>query len=62
MKFLATFAIKVIEENQDYKYFIMSHDDIELITPNFFSKVTKSLDNKQVGWVSFTDIGGTWRS
>ena len=55
----ATFANEVIELSQDYQYFIMSHDDIELVTPNFYSRVKSSLEkiNKPVGWVSFTDIG-----
>jgi len=55
----ASFANEVIDLSHDYKYFIMSHDDIELITPNFYSRVTNTLEkiNKPVGWVSFTDIG-----
>ena len=55
----ANFINQAIELSEDYKYFIKSHDDIELITSNFYLEVTSALKkiNKPVGWVSFTDIG-----
>lgn len=49
-----------IEKSKEYKYFIKSHDDIELITDNFFEKVIFELERlktKNIGWISFTDIG-----
>jgi hypothetical protein len=43
------------------KYFIKSHDDIELETPNFFETLEKSMCSLStpIGWISFTDSG--WR-
>jgi hypothetical protein len=55
----AEFINKAIDISSEYKFFIKSHDDIELITPDFYNKLNHALDkiNKEVGWVSFTDIG-----
>jgi hypothetical protein len=57
----ASFINRAIELSSEYKYFIKSHDDIELKTKGFYKKVKETLDHigKEVGWVSFTDIG--WR-
>lgn len=55
----ATFINKAIDASEEYRYFIKSHDDIKLMTSDFYTKVTQKLKeiNKPVGWVSFTDIG-----
>lgn len=54
----AKFINNAIHLTADYKYFIKSHDDIELLTPNFYQTATSIIDNigKPVGWISFTDI------
>jgi hypothetical protein len=55
----AEFINTAIDRTKDYEYFIKSHDDIELLTPDFFHKVSdilKSL-NQEVGWISFHDMG-----
>lgn len=56
---------EAIDRSRDCKYFIKSHDDIELLTPNFLAKVEDVLRNisEPVGWVSFTDkdyLNGHW--
>lgn len=61
----ADFINTAIDRSQDYKYFIKSHDDIELLTPDFLSKVEATLNkiSEPVGWVSFTDkdyLNGSW--
>lgn len=61
----ADFINDAIDRSRDYKYFIKSHDDIELLTPDFLSKVEDTLRNisEPVGWVSFTDkdyLNGHW--
>jgi hypothetical protein len=61
----ADFINAAIDRSKEYKYFIKSHDDIELLTPNFISKVEDTLRNisEPVGWVSFTDkdyLNGHW--
>lgn len=61
----ADFINRAIDRSRDYKYFIKSHDDIELLTPNFLSKVEDILGDisEPVGWVSFTDkeyLNGHW--
>jgi hypothetical protein len=55
----AEFINQAIDRSADYEYFIKAHDDIELLTPDFFHKVTSTLKsiNQEVGWVSFHDIG-----
>jgi hypothetical protein len=55
----ASFINKAIDLSMDYRYFIKSHDDIILLTPNFYEVLKDELDkiNQEVGWVSFTDIG-----
>jgi hypothetical protein len=41
------------------KYFIKSHDDIELETPNFFEVLEAEVSSlsSPLGWISFTDTG-----
>lgn len=61
----ANFINEAIDRSKDCKYFIKSHDDIELLTPNFLSKVEDTLRNisEPVGWVNFTDkdyLNGHW--
>ena len=61
----ADFINNAIDRARDYRYFIKSHDDIELLTPNFLSKVEDILGNisEPVGWASFTDkdyLNGHW--
>lgn len=61
----ADFINNAIDRSRDYKYFIKSHDDIELLTPDFFPKVENALAkiSEPVGWVSFTDkdyLNGHW--
>lgn len=61
----ADFINQSIDRSSGYKYFIKSHDDIELLTPNFLSKVEDTLRSisEPVGWVSFTDkdyLNGHW--
>ncbi|GAI40327.1 unnamed protein product, partial [marine sediment metagenome] len=53
----ADFINEAIDRAGNYKYFIKSHDDIELLTPAFFPKVEGILGSmgEPVGWVSFTD-------
>lgn len=55
----ATFINTAIDRSFEYEYFIKSHDDIELLTPDFFNKVIANLKsiNKEVGWISFHDVG-----
>ncbi len=55
----ANFINKAIEVSYEYRYFIKSHDDIQLLTSDFYRKVTQKLNeiSKPVGWVSFTDVG-----
>lgn len=50
---------KAIEISGEYKYFAKSHDDIILKTDNFWEKFNFQITNlkKNVGWISFTDIG-----
>jgi len=43
-------------DKADAKYFLISHDDIQLQTPDFYHKVDSILQKTgPVGWVSFTD-------
>jgi len=61
----ADFINGAIDRSRDCKYFINSHDDIELMTPDFLAKVEDTLGNisEPVGWVSFTDkdyLNGHW--
>jgi len=62
----ATFANHVIQTYaRKSKWFLLSHDDIELTTKKFLPKVEKELKNKKedVGWIGFTDIdylNGHW--
>jgi SAM-dependent methyltransferase len=61
----AEFINKAIDRARDCEFFIKSHDDIELQTPNFFPTVKKILSavKEPYGWVSFDDTGylkGYW--
>lgn len=42
----------------EFKYFLISHDDVELLTPNFFQEVENELNKIKdpVGFVSFLDM------
>jgi hypothetical protein len=50
---------KAIEISDDYEFFAKSHDDIILKTDNFWELFKSQLSklNKNLGWISFTDIG-----
>jgi hypothetical protein len=54
----AKFINNAIEITSNYEYFIKSHDDIELLTSNFFHTAKKIINeiDKPLGWISFTDI------
>jgi SAM-dependent methyltransferase len=61
----AEFINEAIRSAQDCEYFIKAHDDIKLLTSDFFSKVKEILSNIQepIAWVSFTEVGylyGHW--
>jgi hypothetical protein len=55
----AKFINGAIDISGDYEYFIKSHDDIELLTPDFFKSAISRIEKtgKALGWISFTDIG-----
>lgn len=49
------------------KWFLIAHDDIELLTENFMPRVENIVQtlNEPIGWISFTDkdyINGRWAS
>jgi hypothetical protein len=61
----ADFINYAIDLSQDYEFFIKAHDDIELITPNFFQRVQSEIQklSEPLGWINFTDIdylNGHW--
>jgi len=61
----AEFINKAIQSAQDCEYFIKAHDDIKLLTPNFFPRVKRILSaiKEAFAWVSFTEVGylyGHW--
>jgi hypothetical protein len=61
----AEFINKAIQSAKDCEYFIKAHDDIKLLTPNFFPQVKRIISaiKEPVAWVSFTEIGylnGHW--
>lgn len=61
----ADFINEAIDRAEGCEYFIKSHDDIDLLTPNFISIVEDKLKHitEPVGWVSFTDkdyLNGNW--
>lgn len=51
------FINQAIEKAQDSKFFFLAHDDIRLITPNFFQKFieTTSRIEEKYAWISFDD-------
>lgn len=53
----ADFINLAISHARDCEYFIKAHDDIKLLTPNFFPKVRKYIAqlSELVGWISFTE-------
>ncbi|MBF0216058.1 MAG: hypothetical protein HQL30_03575 [Candidatus Omnitrophica bacterium] len=55
----ASFINAAIREAGACRYFVKSHDDIELLTGDFYGKVSGYLERlgREVGWVSFTDTG-----
>jgi len=57
----AQFINKAIELSNGFDFFIKSHDDIELLTPNYFPLIKAELERigQDVGWISITDIA--WR-
>jgi hypothetical protein len=57
----AEFINTAIELSSDYEYFTKSHDDIELLTPEFFPKVLEKVKaiKQEVGWISFHDL--SWK-
>jgi hypothetical protein len=54
----AEFINQAIDLSSEYEYFIKAHDDIELLSTDFFQKLTNILKsiNKEVGWISFHDV------
>jgi GT2 family glycosyltransferase len=51
---------KFYDDNKDKaKYFLYSHDDLEIKTENFFIKAKKEIEEteEKVGWVTFTSDG-----
>lgn len=58
------FINEAIKLSNNFHWFIKSHDDIELLTPNFFNVIDESIKkNENAGWISFTDAGyidGYW--
>jgi len=57
----ADFINRATKSAQDCDYFIKSHDDIELLTPDFFPKVKRVLEaiKVPVGWISFDELSYT---
>jgi hypothetical protein len=57
--FWSEFINTAIDAAKGYKYFIKSHDDIQLLTPSFSTKIDSFFKkaNRNLGWISFTDIG-----
>jgi hypothetical protein len=55
----AQFINQAIDTAEGCRYFIKSHDDIELQTPGFDRKIEEFYAgmSRDVGWVSFTDTG-----
>lgn len=63
--FWSEFINDAIKSANDCDYFIKSHDDIELLTPDFFEKIKEVFENskEKIGWVSFDETGyldGHW--
>lgn len=60
----ADFINEAINISSNFEWFIKSHDDIELLTPNFFNKIDRNIKlSNNIGWISFTDAGykdGYW--
>jgi hypothetical protein len=61
----ADFINEAIKRAEGFKYFIKSHDDIELLTPDFLPRVEETLRKirEPVGWISFMDkdyLNGHW--
>lgn len=59
----AEFINEAISKSQDAEYFIKAHDDIKLLTPNFFPKVTRIIATlkESIGWISFTEANYLYR-
>ena len=53
----AAFINKAIDYASGCRFFIVSHDDIDLLTPNFYTKLCNYTDMlaEPIGWISFTD-------
>lgn len=53
----ADFINEAITRSQDCEYFIKAHDDIKLLTPNFFPRTRDYLASlkEQIGWINFTE-------
>ena len=56
------FINKAIEASQDCKYFIVAHDDIQVITKNFYRKTLNKIERieEPAAWISFDDAGYTF--
>jgi len=56
------FINKAIEASQDCKYFIVAHDDIQVITKNFYRKTLNKIERieEPTAWISFDDAGYTF--
>lgn len=53
----AQFINLVIDRSSGYKWFLISHDDVNLLTLNFLSMVEEKVSKltEPIGWISFTD-------
>ncbi|MBN1269163.1 MAG: hypothetical protein JXB04_06205 [Kiritimatiellae bacterium] len=55
----AQFINRAIDASEGCEYFIKSHDDIELLSPDYLPQVRAELERigRDVGWVSISDDG-----
>ena len=53
------FVNEAIRKSEDAEYFLIAHDDIQMLTPHFLSLVKKSVDSfkDSCGWITFDDVG-----
>ena len=53
------FVNEAIRKSEDAEYFLIAHDDIQMLTPDFLSLVKKALGKFEhsCGWIAFDDVG-----
>ena len=53
------FINESIKKSSDSDYFLIAHDDVEMLTPNFLTKVVDLLRpfHQTCGWIAFDDLG-----